>query len=89
MSLDSNIFLIDDDSAVQDALGIFLSVVGLKIETYLSGKFLWFQPVISSFKWPIYMYLSSNTLDWISCHAYTAINKANTDTAGTLQKQPH
>lgn len=48
MSLDSNIFLIDDDSAVQDALGIFLSVVGLKIETYLSGKFLWFQPVISS-----------------------------------------
>jgi len=38
MCLDSTAFLIDDDAAVRDALSISLSMSGLKIEVYSSGK---------------------------------------------------
>jgi len=38
MCLDSTVFLIDDDAAVRDALSISLSMSGLKIEVYSSGK---------------------------------------------------
>ena len=38
MCLDSTVFLIDDDAAVRDALSISLSLSGLKIEVYSSGK---------------------------------------------------
>ena len=38
MCFDSTVFLIDDDVAVQDALSISLSMAGLKIEIFPSGK---------------------------------------------------
>ena len=38
MCLDSTVFLIEDDAAVRDALSISLSMAGLKVEVYPSGK---------------------------------------------------
>jgi two-component system response regulator FixJ len=38
MCLNSTVFLIDDDAAVRDALSISLSMAGLKVEVYPSGK---------------------------------------------------
>jgi FixJ family two-component response regulator len=38
MCLDSTVFLIDDDAAVLDALTISLSMAGLKVAVYPSGR---------------------------------------------------